>query len=146
MVSEGGATGGLGAGCTSGFLIAGSGNCADGGGFCCAGSAFCPRGAGLASGGGVGFCGVACGFACDELCPDETAGCEATLALCDGAGKQALRACSAPKKRRKERLANAVKLLRTRRRNVKTQCSPLFPGPRRGIQQDTLSAAQQNKK
>jgi|SRR5579863_431033 len=66
MVSAVGAISGLGAGRTSGFLIAGSGSCADGEGFCGLGAGFCPGAEGFVSGGGGGFCGVTC-CVCPEL-------------------------------------------------------------------------------
>ena len=60
IVRDGGSSAGFGAGRPSGFLIAGSGNCADGDGIWRDGSGFCPGSVGFASGGGGGFCGVVC--------------------------------------------------------------------------------------
>lgn len=76
MVSVGGVNAGLGAGFTSGFLIAGSGSCAEGAGTCCVGAGFSMGCARLVSGGGGGFWGTTCGFGvttggfCEvEFCP-----------------------------------------------------------------------------
>ena len=52
MVSEGVASAGFGAGCTSGFLIGGSGSCADGGGYCGEGLISCAGTAGFSEGDG----------------------------------------------------------------------------------------------
>ena len=57
MVSEGVASSGFGAGCTSWFLVGGSGSCADGGGYCGEGLVSC---AVLAAEGGGELWGVDC--------------------------------------------------------------------------------------
>src|SRR6202050_3818248 len=74
MVSDGGSRAGLGAGCTSGFLIGSSGNCAEGGGFCSAGVGSCPGRGGFTAGGDGGFCGADCEFSRSVVDGDEPAG------------------------------------------------------------------------
>jgi len=83
IVRDGGSSAGLGAGCPSGFLIAGSGNWADGDGFWGDGSGVCPGGAGFVSGGGGGFCGVVCGVGlCSGLDAADLASCAGGVEFC----------------------------------------------------------------
>jgi hypothetical protein len=158
MVNSGGATTGFGAGFTSGFLTAGSGNWADGGGFCSEGWGFCPGGVGVASVGGEGFCGVVCGFSGVELCccdpGSDATGSDATGSDANLALREAVTSCPnaaqpgpAPESARPAKTANFTKypIARSRPKAKRDTPSP-SPAPRRGREQDTLFAARPNKK
>ena len=136
IVRAGGARAGLGAGCTSGFLIGGSGSWAEGGGY---------WGDGLVAGGfgcwgGEGFCDVDCGEleVCKLLSESRNSpGCNHDVDAGSSAADRASAATS----------ANVTRKWSVRCRTRDKRNTPRsLPAPKRGIAQDTPSARGQNSK